>query len=101
MRQDLAGYDLIADYLLYYMNKRRQYQYLKLTDLDEPTDDIRKLLFEIALKYKMVIKGPGYDNIRKVLDLEGAAQKLLTWYRDGNFGCQFLDHDFLGEDDIL
>jgi len=90
--QHRVGSDLIADYLLYLMNKTENFKYMKLTDMQEPTDDIKKLLFEIAIAQRLV--KPGSDR-KLALDTTKACERFLDDYRMGRFGCQFMDWEFL------
>lgn len=42
--------ELLADYLLYWLNKEQNFSYVDYFGLEEPIDNISELLFKIALK---------------------------------------------------
>ncbi|XP_068597343.1 mitochondrial ribosome-associated GTPase 1 isoform X2 [Brachionichthys hirsutus] len=50
----LVGEDIIADYLLYSLNKLGEFSYVKKYDLQEPSDDIQRVLKHIAVKLRKI-----------------------------------------------
>ncbi|CAD6994430.1 mitochondrial GTPase 1 [Ceratitis capitata] len=88
----LVGEELIADYMLYWMNKNRRFEYVKTVGLQNPTDSIAEVLVSHA-------KALGLE--RKIKNLHGqivlmpdvllAARKLIRQFRDGDFGGMNLD----------
>ncbi|MCL4136643.1 UNVERIFIED_CONTAM: hypothetical protein GTU68_016334 [Idotea baltica] len=94
IKEHLVGEDIISDYLLYRLNCEGNHKYVDLLNLDEPTDDIQKLLVVYALKNEMMLKirryvsGGGLDTVP---DTIRAAQKFLTAFRTGQLGPLKLD----------
>ncbi|XP_053947060.1 mitochondrial GTPase 1 [Anastrepha ludens] len=88
----LVGEELIADYMLYWMNKHRRFEYVKEVGLENPTDSIAEVLMTYA-------KGLGAE--RKLRTFDGqivnvpntlvAAQRLIKNFRSGQFGGVNLD----------
>lgn len=89
----LVGPDLIADYLLYWLNKHRNFSYLDKVGLEEPTDDITHVLLACATKLGKTerIKDFATNQIEIKLDLLSAAKYLITAFRAGEFGKVCLD----------
>ncbi|XP_068183401.1 mitochondrial ribosome-associated GTPase 1 isoform X2 [Antennarius striatus] len=50
----LVGEDIMADYLLYSLNKLGVFSYVEKYDLHEPSDDIQHVLKHIAVKLKKI-----------------------------------------------
>lgn len=89
----LVGEDVIADYLLFWMNRNKNYLYLEAMGLDDPTDDITHVLMAGASKLGKVIQVKSYENngIEKKLDLRSAARHFIAAFRRGEFGKLCLD----------
>ena len=92
-----VGEDIIADYLLYWLNKHGNYSYVDIYSLKEPTDDVYKFLAEIALQYKLVIKNTTSmaENKPYRVDFIRAARHVLKDFSEGKFGRVCLDDDKL------
>uniref|UniRef100_A0A336KH73 Mitochondrial GTPase 1 n=1 Tax=Culicoides sonorensis TaxID=179676 RepID=A0A336KH73_CULSO len=92
----LVGDELIADYLLYRLNKMRNFDYVELMGLESPTDTIMEVLVTWAKKN---------DNFQKIKTTEGklvlrpntkaASQFFLKQFRTGSLGKIFLDEELL------
>lgn len=89
--------ELTADYLLYWMNKMANYQYVEWFGMDKPTNDITELLTYGAIKFNFFEKRrsmtTGETNI--VPQLSSVADKFVHAFRDGSFGPILLDEDHL------
>ena len=50
----------IADYLLYWMNRHKNYSYVNFLGLDSPSDDIREVLIKgsVYLQYLAELRSP-------------------------------------------
>lgn len=97
-KDSLIGEDIIADYLLYYMNKRGLFHYVQFFNLDEPTDDVYVLLVAIAKTNDLRIKIRNIDGGYKMkYDVKRAAKYLLSQFRKGTLGNFLLDSDKLEE----
>ncbi|NWJ00189.1 MTG1 GTPase, partial [Crypturellus undulatus] len=95
IRDHLVGEDVMADYLLYTLNRLRQFSYVQRYGLPEPCDDIRHVLKHVALtlgrthKVK-VLTGTGNVNVT-MLDYSAAAYELIRAFRAGRLGRVTLD----------
>ncbi|NXT14794.1 MTG1 GTPase, partial [Prunella fulvescens] len=91
----LVGEDVMADYLLYTLNKQQQFRYVQHYGLGQPCDHIEPLLKHVALsqgrtqKVK-VLTGTGNVNMM-MLNYPAAAYKFLRDFRAGRLGRVTLD----------
>lgn len=79
-----AGETLIADYVLYKLNSRRQFDYVDALELYQPSDDI----YQIAEHIKALMQRSDY--LRTNFSLSGMAA-FLKLFRNGHFGSICLD----------
>jgi mitochondrial GTPase 1 len=79
-----VGIPMIADYMLFVLNRARNFTYVSRLNLVEPTDDIRFLLQHTA-RLRNLLKPDGSTNDPL------AAQWLLAAFRRGAFGRVMLD----------
>ncbi|EDV23104.1 uncharacterized protein TRIADDRAFT_58045 [Trichoplax adhaerens] len=84
IKDHLIGEEHIADYLLFTLNRQKQFSYVEYFGLDDCTDDIDQLLVHIGHKMGALRKGG-------VLDLKQAATRFLTKFRHGHLGTILLD----------
>ncbi|NWH68146.1 MTG1 GTPase, partial [Geococcyx californianus] len=95
IRDHLVGEDIMADYLLYALNKQQQFGYVRRYGLAEACDDINTLLRHVALaqgrtqKVK-VLTGTGNVNVT-MLSYPAAAYEFLRDFRAGHLGRVTLD----------
>ena len=54
MRDDSVGFEYMADYLLYLLNRHQMFEYVNILGLDAPSDDIRVVLATYALSQGFV-----------------------------------------------
>ncbi len=75
IKDKIAGKDIIADYLLYTLNKSQinVKEYLKTFRMKEPTDDINELIKHIGDEFKIVSTNHIYDLI-------------LRYFKEGKLG---------------
>ncbi|VVC43088.1 GTP binding domain,P-loop containing nucleoside triphosphate hydrolase,GTP-binding protein, orthogonal [Cinara cedri] len=96
LQDHLVGEEIIADYLLYWFNKNKNFDYVTYLNCDEPTDDIRIALAKAAIYRQSSIK---YRDLSGSYiyrpDLQGMARNFLNAYRTGVFGKTLLDNDLL------
>ncbi|NWY68565.1 MTG1 GTPase, partial [Erithacus rubecula] len=91
----LVGEDIMADYLLYTLNKQQQFGYVQRYGLGQPCDRIEPLLKHVALtqgrtqKVK-VLTGTGNVNMM-MLNYPAAAYEFLRDFRAGRLGRVTLD----------
>ncbi|NXN76702.1 MTG1 GTPase, partial [Himantopus himantopus] len=95
IRDHLVGEDIMADYLLYVLNKQQQFRYVQRYGLAEACDDIEPVLRRVALaqgrtqKVK-VLTGTGNVNMT-TLNYPAAAYEFLRDFRAGRLGRVTLD----------
>ena len=80
----LAGSDILADYLLYELNKKNEFSYVEKLKLNEPNDNLQEVLNMVCQKFGYLSKGNKYDYIR-------ACNYFLRLYRSGQIGKFVLD----------
>ncbi|NWR28174.1 MTG1 GTPase, partial [Tachuris rubrigastra] len=91
----MVGEDIMADYLLYTLNKQQQFEYVQRYRLGEPCDHIESVLKHVALiqgrKQKVtVLTGTGNVNVT-MLNYTAAAYEFLRDFRAGHLGRVTLD----------
>lgn len=88
-----VGEDNIADYLLYWLNRNKNFAYIHEVGLDEPTDDITHLLLACAHKLGRTIQLKSLADGRIVTkpDFMAAAKFFVNQFRRGVFGKLCLD----------
>ncbi|KAG9341115.1 hypothetical protein JZ751_019869 [Albula glossodonta] len=91
----LVGEDVIADYLLYSLNRLEKFSYVDRYDLGEPSDDIQHVLKRIAVKLGKTqrvkaITGVG-DITITMPNYSAAAYDFIRAFRKGDLGRVTLD----------
>eukprot|EP00038_Savillea_parva_P001855 m.107912 g.107912 ORF g.107912 m.107912 type:complete len:204 (-) comp10638_c0_seq5:96-707(-) len=84
LRDEVVGHELIADFLLFTLNRHEEFEYVRRFGLDAPSDDIHVVLAGIARRIGALLPG-GH------LNLELAAQHFVSKYRSGDLGRFTLD----------
>ncbi|KAK2824241.1 hypothetical protein Q5P01_021416 [Channa striata] len=91
----LVGEDIIADYLLYSLNRLGQFSYVEKYELQEPSDDIQHVLKHIAVKLRKTqrVKAiTGVGNITVIMpNYTAAAYDFIRSFRKGELGQVILD----------
>lgn len=92
-----VGEDIIADYLLYWLNKNKLYHYVDVFKLDQPSDDIINVLTHIAIKHNKFLKIKDNNNNSYMLkpNFSESAQFMVQTFRNGNLGKLMLDVNLL------
>lgn len=96
LQDHLVGETVIADYLLFHLNKYEHFKYVKYFQLDKPHDDILVVLAEICKRYKMMIKMK--NSLNQYIfrpDFHLAAKIMLKAFRTGELGHIVLDEGLL------
>lgn len=96
LQDHMVGEEMIADYMLFWMNKHEHFKYVREFNLDEPTDDIQHLLFQVAKERNIAQKrrSPSGGYVYKP-NFNAAAQVVLRMFRNGGLGKVNLDQDKL------
>ncbi|XP_013135733.1 PREDICTED: mitochondrial GTPase 1 [Papilio polytes] len=96
LQDHLVGEETIADYLLYWLNSHSKFKYVDYMGLEEPSDEIQKVLISGAIKYNRIRRVRDFDGtIRDVPDLLESARAMIKAFRMGELGRIFLDIDVL------
>ncbi|XP_042647017.1 mitochondrial ribosome-associated GTPase 1 isoform X1 [Tyto alba] len=95
IRDHLVGEDIMADYLLYTLNKQQQFGYVRRYKLAEACDNIEAVLRQVALtqgrvQRVKVLTGTGNVNVT-TLNYSAAAYEFLRDFRAGRLGRVTLD----------
>jgi len=93
--EDRVGHVPIADYILYFLNDRRNFTYVDHFELEEPMDEIRDLLFKIAVKDKLFTQSKDINTgkMKYYPNFDACARRFYTAFRKGHLGRTFLDDD--------
>uniref|UniRef100_A0A6A7FN93 Mitochondrial GTPase 1 n=1 Tax=Hirondellea gigas TaxID=1518452 RepID=A0A6A7FN93_9CRUS len=92
----LIGTMIMADYLLYWLNRRGRHEYVTKLQLSGPTDHIQKLLVTIALKNNLIRQSKSVKRDgKKFPDMDEAAMFFVRLWRKGELGCAMLDDEEL------
>ncbi|KAG8227679.1 hypothetical protein J437_LFUL006990 [Ladona fulva] len=96
LQDHLVGEEVIADYLLYCLNKKENFRYVDVMGLDGPCDMIGTVLVKGAIKIGKFLKVKNYDGtyIQRP-NTTAAAQYFIKEFREGNLGKIFLDLDLI------
>lgn len=91
----LVGEDIIADYLLFTLNRLQLFGYVEMYDLEAPSDDIQHVLKCIAVKLGKTqrvkaLTGVGDITVR-MPNYTAAAYDFIRAFRKGNLGKVMLD----------
>lgn len=114
-KDHLVGEEQMADYLLYWMNQNDEYGYVPALGLKAPSDNIKEVLFHIALQRNLRLRVRTTDGklgyhifmisvhsclfrtgaYREYPDTKSSAQIFLSHFRRTAFGRILLDKDLI------
>lgn len=89
-KDHIVGEELIADYLLYILNKEKRFEYVESFGLMNPSDNVNFVMRQWAKKLNATISGGVPDYRRAHVDF-------LKRFRTGMLGHILLDHQLLRE----
>ncbi|VEN53682.1 unnamed protein product [Callosobruchus maculatus] len=97
LQDHLVGEELLADYLLYWMNKHGKHRlYTRYFKMDKPEDNILYVLTHISKLYNKTLRIRDYNNNHVLRpDFKQAAGIMLRAFRNGELGKLMLDIDLL------
>lgn len=96
LQDHLVGPTVLADYLLFWLNRRGRFEYVNYYGLPQPCDDITHVLTFITAKFKLLQSIRQFDRSLAVRpDLDRAAELFLRAFRSGELGVYCLDEDIL------
>ena len=82
MPDTVPGIELLADYVLFQLNKQKAFKYVEVCGLSEPTNDVAQVVDSLARSMS-----GGTSRI----DHHGATLRFIHWFREGRFGKICLD----------
>lgn len=93
LRDEVVGIVYIADFLLFWLNKKRNFKYVSMFDLKNPSDDVTPILIKIALMNNKTTKVKNIVNnsVEVVPDIYSAANYFVKLFRKGELGDINLD----------
>ncbi|KAI3380972.1 hypothetical protein SNEBB_010344 [Seison nebaliae] len=93
INENSVGLMLIADYLLFQLNKHRLFKYLRFTKLDEPTNDINILCRNISQvkNWYRCERNLKNGQLEQKTNYEVSAKYFIELYRKGKLGKFILD----------
>lgn len=95
LQDHLVGEYLIADYLLYWLNKNEYFQYVEEIGLEQPTDSIGEVLLTYANKLQVRRKVKQSDGQVIIMpDITHSARQFINLFRKKKLGLINLDKDF-------
>lgn len=97
IQDHLIGERIIADYILYWMNKNEHFEYLTYYNMVQPSDNILEVLTHISkIKGKTLRMKDVASNTYIIRpDFDSAAKEFNRAFRAGHFGNILLDEDLL------
>lgn len=92
----MVGVDIIADYLLFRLNKLGNFRYVEQLGIKEPSDNIHEVLLQIAINGNMTrLMRTDDGRTAQRPDFNAAASSMIRRFREGQFGKVMLDTDLL------
>lgn len=94
LQDHLVGSPMIADYMLYWMNKNGYYDYTKLFNLEDPTDNIEEVLLAGAKHLNKFQRLRSFEDGSYMIkpDFDAVANHMIREFRLGQLGKYNLDH---------
>lgn len=101
LKDHLVGTVTVADYMLFWLNRHADFQYVKFYELPEPIDDVYYFLTHIAKQRNLVkrLRSPNGGYVFRPNFLH-AAEVVLRDFRAGLLGQFNLDIDLLKTDSV-
>lgn len=97
IQDHLVGETIIADYLLYWLNKNGHFKYVDYFKIEKATDNILDVLTQISVKKNKMLKFRDANTNAYVYrpNLDHGAQVFIQAFRNGDLGKIVLDQDLL------
>ncbi|XP_020280079.1 mitochondrial GTPase 1 [Pseudomyrmex gracilis] len=95
IQDNIIGIEMLADYLLYWLNRNSRFEYVEKFGLQEPNDNVTYVLTYIAAKLGKTKTIKYHDGLQKMPDLHSAADCFISSFRKGELGRYCLDNDLL------
>lgn len=94
--EHLVGERILADFLLFWLNKHQYFNYVEYFGIEKPTDSVLEILSHICAKEKKYLKIRNEMNeyvLRPNFNI--AASMMVRAFRDGHLGKYMLDENLL------
>ncbi|CAD6217249.1 GSCOCG00004747001-RA-CDS [Cotesia congregata] len=96
LQDHLVGQEIIADFLLFWLNKQKKFEYVNQLKLSQPNDNILEVLTEIAMNLNRTKRIRNFDGQRIIRpDYIFAAEHFIKTFRNGELGPVCLDDDIV------
>ncbi|XP_011159660.1 mitochondrial GTPase 1 isoform X1 [Solenopsis invicta] len=96
LQDHIVGSYLLADYLLFWLNKNNRFEYVEKLGLPEPNDNVSQVLTFIAAKLGKTVKVKSYTGRLEIKpDFKFAGDYFVNLFRKGDLGSYCLDIDLL------
>ncbi|XP_029661475.1 mitochondrial GTPase 1-like isoform X1 [Formica exsecta] len=95
LQDHVVGTEMLADYLLFWLNKNGRFEYVEKLGLSAPNDDIIYVLTYIAAKFKKTMIMKTFDRRILTPNLQFAADYFISLFRTGKLGSYCLDIDLI------
>ncbi|GAB1868190.1 Mitochondrial GTPase 1 [Camponotus japonicus] len=100
LQDHVVGSYMLADYLLFWLNKNGRFEYVEELGLPEPNDNVSYVLTYIAAKLKKTMRVKTFDKqVQVVPNLQFAADYFVSLFRKGKLGSYCLDMDLIEKSD--
>lgn len=95
-KDHLVGEDFVANYLLYWLNRNEEFDYVAALGLSQPTDNIHEILLHIASQRNCFHKIRLSDGtLKQWPDFQSCSRMFINHFRRLEFGRMVLDKDLL------
>jgi len=94
IKEHLVGEDIIADYLLFWLNSNGYHNYVDTFKLEAPLDDIQQMLIRTAFRNNWIRQVKTHNGYETRPDMMLTATQILRVFRAGKLGKVMLD-DFI------
>lgn len=101
--ENIVDIEIVADYLLYILNRDRNFAYIEAMGMPGPSNDIREVLAYGAVKNNMIskIKSLETGDFEHVANFSNSAERFIRLFRKGEFGAVLLDSDYFPDNVTL
>jgi ribosome biogenesis GTPase A len=65
IKENIAGKEIIIDYLLYFLNKHKVFDYVKVFRLEKPTDNVHEFVYLVGENFRIINSTQIHDFILK------------------------------------
>lgn len=94
---NVVGPELIADYLLFWLNKHNNHLYVDFFGMPGPSNEIAEVLTYGAIRFDALKQTRSFETGEKTVvpNMHEMAEKFIRAFRKGEFGACFLDREHL------